>query len=107
MPITTYLDPATIRHTTDKDICEALAALAQPPVVEEHSCRRSHPSWWRNLYRAPTEYSVLWFIATTLLGEEYQVVNFYRPPPHTSSNTVVPKELVLAYLYGCAVHIQP
>jgi len=107
MPITTYLNQKTLKQATDQDICEALAALPQPPIVKEDVYRRSWAGWLRNRYCTVTEYSVLWPLGDTLLGTEYQVVNFYRAPPHTSINTTVPKELVLAYLYGCAVHRNP
>ena len=101
MPITTRLPLASIVQTQDPDICDALARLRTPPIVEEVQARRK-AHWWSRR-RPQTRYSVLWPLGETLLGPEWQLVNFYQEPPHTSINTVVPKALVLAYLYGCSV----
>jgi hypothetical protein len=99
MPITTYAAVATIRQTQDPDICEALASLMRPPLVKEvHVAVQAH--WWSHT-RWQTCYSVLWPLGDTLLGPEWQIVNFYRDDAGASINTVVPKEVVLAYLYGC------
>jgi hypothetical protein len=102
MPITTYAPLALILRTTDPDICEVLAGLPDGVIVQEVPQPITVWSWWERRTQLQVGYSVLWFIADTPLGPEWQIVNFYREPPHTSLNTVVSKELVLAYLYGCA-----
>jgi hypothetical protein len=108
MPITTYARLEDMLRTADKDIVEAQNALDHLVVVREVPMRYSvKPRWWtfplRNLYRLEVGYQVLHFIADTPLGPEWQVINFYREGTGTSINTTVPKEIVLAYLYGCAV----
>ena len=108
MPITTYARLGDLLQTTDPDICEVLAELRRAPVVREMPYRRQvQPrGWWHfplcNRYRLEVGYSVLWHLHETPLGTEWQVMTFYRTDTGTSINTVVPKELVLAYLYGCA-----
>jgi hypothetical protein len=109
MPITTYARLQDILQTADTDIVEAqnaLKGLEGIVVVKEVPLRRSvMPKWWQfplfNRYRLEAGYQVLHFIADTSLGPEWQVINFYREGTGTSINTTVPKELVLAYLYGC------
>ena len=110
MPITTYARLEDLLQTADTDIVEArnaLKGLEGLVVVKEVPMRFSvKPHWWtfplRNLYRLGAGYQVLRFIADTPLGPEWQIINFYREGTDTSINTVVPKEIVLAYLYGMA-----
>jgi hypothetical protein len=107
MPITTYARLEDLLVTEDTDIVEAQNALDHLVVVTEVPMRYAvKPAWWpfplRSLYRLEVGYRVLHFITDTPLGPEWQVVNFYREGTGTSINTVVPKEIVLAYLYGCA-----
>ena len=102
MPITTYARLENMLRTEDPDIVEALVGLPTTVIVKEVPLRVAYWRWWQHRERLDTGYSVLWFIGDTLLGPEWQVVNFYRDETGTSINTVVPKEIVLAYLYGCA-----
>lgn len=101
MPITTYARLEHMLQTTDPDICEALGVLRHPPVVKEIP-RRLRTAWFP-IYEITTAYSILWFLQDTPHSPEWQVVNFYRDSPATAhAGVVVTKELVLAYLYGCA-----
>jgi hypothetical protein len=107
MPITTYARLEDILRTEDPDIVEAQNASHHLVVVEEVPLHRSvMPRWWPfslcTHCRLEVGYQVLRFIADTPLGPEWQVMNFYLEGTGTSINTVVPKEIVLAYLYGCA-----
>jgi hypothetical protein len=98
MPVSTYIAPDDLAHASDPDIIETLACLTRPPIVNQT------PVWvkrhWWSRAEAVTLYEVLWPLGQTLLGQEYQVVNFYRDDSENSINLVVPKSIVLAYLYG-------
>jgi hypothetical protein len=112
MPITTYALRSALRRTTDPDLCAALLAVPGDICVTETPMRYAvKPAWWqfplRSLYHLEVGYSVLRFVADTLAGPEWQVITFYREDTGTRLNTVVPKEIVLAYLYGCATHGTP
>jgi hypothetical protein len=102
MPITTYAPLALILRTEDPDICEVLAQLPDRVIVKEVPQSVTAWSLWERRTQLQVGYSVLWFLGDTPLGPEWQVVNFYREGSATRINTVVSKELVLAYLYGCA-----
>ena len=107
MPITTYARLEDMLRTEDPDIVEAQNASQHLVVVKEVPMRYTvKPRWWRfplrNLYHLGVGYQVLHFLHDTPLGPEWQIVNFYREGTGTSINTTVPKEIVLAYLYGCA-----
>jgi hypothetical protein len=110
MPVTIYARLEDLLQTTDPDIGAALAGLKRAPVVQEMPHHHPHTPtrWWHFSLcpRTPLEvgYRILWPIVETPLGREWQIVQFYRAVPTTpSTSTVVSKELVLAYLYGCAV----
>jgi hypothetical protein len=100
MPITTYATLATMQQATDPEICAALETFRYPPVVEVHQVVTRKRHWWSRR-QVKCLYSILWPLGETLLGHEWQIINFHRDASDTSINTVVPKELVLAYLYGC------
>jgi hypothetical protein len=103
MPITMYASLGTMVQTTDPDLCVALESLTQRPVVQVHQVEACKRHWWSRR-RTQRLYSVLWPLGDTPLGHEWQVVSFYRERYNSTDsdvNTVVPKELVLAYLYGC------
>lgn len=102
MPITTYARLEDMLRTEDPDIVEALSGLPTTVIVKEVPLRAQYWHWWRQRERLDTGYSVLWFVGDTLLGPEWQVVNFYCEDTDTSINTVVSKALVLAYVYGIA-----
>jgi hypothetical protein len=103
MPITTYARKEDLLQTTDPDICEALGVLCRAPVVKEVPVRvrRRGRTWWR-VSPLAVGYSVLWYLWETPFGPEWQVVTLYRDG--LTSSTVITKELVLAYLSGCATH---
>ena len=99
MAITTYLSQR------DVDAIPGDPVLA--PLLDELSQRTGH-QWVaqsylvKRLFRKPIWCWCLYqSLGTTLLGDEYQIINFYRDDTGTSINTCVPKELLVAFLYGC------
>ena len=102
MAITTFAALADMCLATDTDILDALTSLHKPPIVEQWRVQLPKKHWWSSA-RYHILYTVLWPLGDTMLGPEWQVVNFYREDSGTSINTVVNKEMVLAYLYGCSV----
>ena len=98
MAITTYFSQRDVDAIADDPILapllEELSRLTgQRWVAQSYPVkRRFHKSTWRwCLYKS---------LGATFLGDEYQVINFYRDNTGTSINTCVTKELIVAFLYG-------
>ena len=99
MPMTTYFSQRDVDAITDD--------LVLAPLLEELS-QRTGRRWVaqsylvKRLFHKPMRSWCLYkSLGATLLGDEYQVINFYRDETGTSINTYVPKELLVAFLYGC------
>ena len=98
MVITTYLYQRDIDAMTDDSVLlPLLEELSQ--LTGQQWVAQSYPV--KRRFHKPTLHWCLYkSLGATLLGDEYQVINFYRDNTGTSINTYVPKELIVAFLYG-------
>ena len=101
MPVVIYAERASLRDTTDRDICEALAALRAQrmpvPIVEEFALIRARRTWWRTPVPV-VRYAVLWDLGRG----EYQIVGFHLDDDEKTDDVghSVRKRVILAYLNG-------
>jgi heat shock protein HslJ len=96
--ITTWIQDSQLNiPTTDKHIDELLEKVRE----------QTHEDWQidvvkikkkRTFWSKPSE--PLYEIYFGIGGSQYQMINFYVGNSQTSINTVVTKDLVMAYLYG-------
>lgn len=105
MPATTYLQSdeylmPTGHAVVDKVLQELRAASGGDWRVARRKIASGH-SWWPRTLDCFTLYVAQGPPSIAIgLGEEFQVINFYRDDSDWSINHDVPAELVIAYMYG-------
>lgn len=105
MPITTWLRENELNACQDKDIRELLAEILLESGEYWFALPYAH-STWGNILRyigalsspPKTHYSLFKQLDATT--NECQIMNFYLETSGTTLNTIVPKEMIIAYLYG-------
>lgn len=109
MVMTTFLrDDEIATQLDDPEIAPLLAqlaALGESWVVQRRSTRVSPPrQWWQCPVRAQERVEHRYCLYWPVQGSEYEVINFWLPDTDTNINPWVPKEVLLAYLYGSLGH---
>ena len=104
MPATTWLrEDEFLQPTGHKVVDETLRELREVTGKDWRVDKRRTTTghlWWK---RHVDLFSLYVRLGMTMLGDEFQIINFHRDGTDWSINHHVPAELVVAYMLGACV----